>query len=76
MIRKTIGNEAIIITPGVRPASMVGKDDQTRTMTPSAAIAAGANYVVIGRPITSAWEPTGVEIGKRAREISSEILNS
>lgn len=76
MIRKTIGGEAIIITPGVRPASMVGKDDQTRTMTPSAAIAAGANYVVIGRPITSAWEPTGVEIGKRAREISSEILNS
>ena len=76
MIRKTIGNEAIIITPGVRPVSMVGKDDQTRTMTPSAAIAAGANYVVIGRPITSAWEPTGVEIGKRAREISSEILNS
>jgi orotidine-5'-phosphate decarboxylase len=55
---------------------MAGKDDQTRTMTPSAAISAGADYVVIGRPITSAWEPTGVEIGKRAREISSEILNS
>jgi orotidine-5'-phosphate decarboxylase len=45
-------------------------------MTPSAAISAGADYVVIGRPITSAWEPTGVEIGKRAREISTEILNS
>jgi len=75
-IRKAIGNETIIITPGVRPLSMVGKDDQTRTMTPSAAIAAGANYVVIGRPITSAWEPTGVEITKRAREIASEILNS
>jgi len=55
---------------------MVGKDDQTRTMTPSDAIAAGANYVVIGRPITSVWEPTGVEIGKRARQIASEILNS
>ena len=40
------------------------------------AIAAGANYVVIGRPITSVWEPTGVEIGKRARQIASEILNS
>jgi orotidine-5'-phosphate decarboxylase len=76
MIRKSVGTEAIIITPGVRPASMAGKDDQTRTMTPSAAISAGADYVVIGRPITSAWEPTGVEIGKRAREISSEILNS
>jgi orotidine-5'-phosphate decarboxylase len=55
---------------------MVGKDDQTRTMTPSQAIDAGANFVVIGRPITSAWEPSGVEIGKRAREISAEILNS
>lgn len=75
-IRQAIGNQPLIITPGVRPLSMVGKDDQTRTMTPPEAIAAGANYVVIGRPITSAWEPTGVEITKRAREIASEILNS
>ena len=75
-IRQAIGNQPLIITPGVRPLSMVGKDDQTRTMTPSEAIAAGANYVVIGRPITGAWEPTGVEITKRAREIASEILNS
>jgi orotidine-5'-phosphate decarboxylase len=45
-------------------------------MTPSDAIAAGANYVVIGRPITEAWEPSGIEIGKRASEIASEILNS
>jgi orotidine-5'-phosphate decarboxylase len=75
-IRQAIGNQPLIITPGVRPLSMVGKDDQTRTMTPSEAIAAGANYVVIGRPITGAWEPTGVEITKRARDIASEILNS
>lgn len=75
-IREAIGNKPIIITPGVRPLSMVGKDDQTRTMTPSAAITAGANYVVIGRPITSAWEPSGVEIGKRAKEIALEILNT
>ena len=75
-IRSAVGNETLIITPGVRPLSMVGKDDQTRTMTPSQAIDAGANFVVIGRPITSAWEPSGVEIGKRAREISAEILNS
>lgn len=75
-IRKAVGDKPLIITPGVRPLSMAGKDDQSRTMTPSAAIAAGANYVVIGRPITSAWEPTGLEISKRAREIASEILNS
>jgi len=75
-IRQKIGTEKIIITPGVRPIAMAGKDDQNRTMTPSAAIAAGANYVVIGRPITSAWEPTGIEIRKRSGEIASEILNS
>jgi orotidine-5'-phosphate decarboxylase len=75
-IREAIGKKTLIITPGVRPLSMVGKDDQTRTMTPSDAIAAGANYVVIGRPITEAWEPSGIEIGKRASEIASEILNS
>ena len=75
-IRGAVGKETLIITPGVRPLSMVGKDDQTRTMTPSDAIAAGANYVVIGRPITEAWEPSGIEIGKRASEIASEILNS
>jgi len=75
-IRTAVGKETLIITPGVRPLNMVGNDDQTRTMTPSEAIAAGANYVVIGRPITGAWEPTGVEIGKRAREIAAEILNS
>lgn len=75
-IRSAVGNKALIITPGVRPLAMSGTDDQTRTMTPSQAITAGADFVVIGRPITSAWEPTGVEIGKRAREISAEILNS
>jgi orotidine-5'-phosphate decarboxylase len=75
-VRSVVGNETIIITPGVRPLLTTGTDDQTRTMTPSDAIAAGANYVVIGRPITSAWEPTGVEIAKRAHDISAEILNS
>jgi orotidine-5'-phosphate decarboxylase len=75
-IRSVVGNKTLIITPGVRPSSMSGKDDQNRTMTPAQAISAGANFVVIGRPITSAWESSGVEIGKRAREISAEILNS
>ena len=75
-IRSVVGKETLIITPGVRPSSMSGKDDQNRTMTPAQAISAGANFVVIGRPITSAWESSGVERGKRAREISAEILNS
>jgi orotidine-5'-phosphate decarboxylase len=75
-IRSIVDEDVLIITPGVRPLSMTGTDDQSRTMTPSEAITAGANFVVIGRPITSAWEPTGVEISKRARAIASEILNS
>ena len=75
-IRRAIGEEPIIITPGVRPLSMVGKDDQTRTMTPSDAIAAGANYVVIGRPITSAWVNGADAIRDKAALIASEILGS
>ena len=51
-IRSSVGSAPIIITPGVRPAGTAGTDDQVRTMTPGDAIASGANYVVIGRPIT------------------------
>lgn len=50
-IRKSVGEEIEIITPGVRP---VGSElgDQKRVMTPLEALSAGANYIVIGRPIT------------------------
>lgn len=55
-MRALLGPEAIIVTPGVRPAgSDVG--DQKRISTPSAAIAAGASKLVIGRPITKAADP-------------------
>ena len=59
-IRATVGPSIHIITPGVRPASEVGSDDQKRTMTPRDAISAGASYVVIGRPITSHGSPTAI----------------
>ena len=45
-----------LITPGIRPAGS-SKDDQTRVITPQAAIANGADYLVIGRPITQAADP-------------------
>ncbi len=55
-IRNSIGQALKIITPGIRPAgSDIG--DQKRIMTPASAIAAGADYLVIGRPITNATHP-------------------
>ena len=53
MLRRAVRGEFVILTPGVRPA-WAGKDDQKRTMTPAEAIAAGADYIVIGRPVLKA----------------------
>jgi len=73
-IRSAIGPAPTIITPGVRPLSEVGTDDQKRTMTPSDAIAAGASLVVIGRPITGAWKDGARAMQVKARLIADEIL--
>ena len=56
MLRKHCGNEFCLVTPGIRPAH-ASLDDQSRIMTPKAAILAGSNYLVIGRPITQAADP-------------------
>jgi orotidine-5'-phosphate decarboxylase len=55
-IREACGSTMRIIVPGIRPA---GSDagDQRRTTTPAAAIAAGADYIVVGRPVTDASDP-------------------
>lgn len=50
MLRRSIRTPFVILTPGVRPAG-AGKDDQKRTMTPGEAVDAGADYIVIGRPV-------------------------
>jgi orotidine-5'-phosphate decarboxylase len=72
-IRSSVGVEPIIITPGVRPTGSAGSDDQVRTMTPRDAIAAGANYVVIGRPITGAWSNGPQAMSDAAKAIAVEI---
>ena len=55
-MRTLLGPDAMIVTPGIRPAGAdVG--DQKRISTPAAAIAAGASKLVIGRPITKADDP-------------------
>ena len=56
VLRRTLGASLTIVTPGVRPAGGP-KDDQARVATPSEAIAAGADYIVVGRPITGAPDP-------------------
>lgn len=75
-IRSAVGDEPIIITPGVRPIAEQGRDDQARTMTPGDAIAAGANFVVIGRPITNSWVDGASAMSKKARLIADEILSA
>jgi orotidine-5'-phosphate decarboxylase len=66
-IRSAIANpEFLVVTPGIRPAQT--QDDQRRVATPEAALAAGASYLVVGRPITGAPDPLAA-----ALEIASEM---
>jgi orotidine-5'-phosphate decarboxylase len=70
-IRKACGREFLIVTPGVRPKDNgVGadKDDQARTATPREAIKAGADFIVVGRPILAAADPRAA-----AQEVVDEI---
>lgn len=55
-IRARAGDRLVIVTPGIRPAGSDAQD-QKRVATPAGAIAAGADYLVVGRPITAAADP-------------------
>ena len=66
-LRAELGDDFPIVTPGVRPAGFE-HDDQARVVTPAEAIAAGASYIVVGRPITEAPDPSA-----EAREILAQI---
>jgi orotidine-5'-phosphate decarboxylase len=56
ILRKQLGNKFCLVTPGIRPPA-ASLDDQSRVMTPEAALRAGSSYLVIGRPITKAADP-------------------
>jgi len=69
-LRGIVGPRMVLVTPGIRPAG-AGRDDQKRIMTPSAAIAAGADYLVVGRPILEAKNPKTA-----AEKIVAEIASA
>ena len=56
MLRSQFGRDPIIVTPGIRPQGSAS-DEQKRIMTPKDAAAAGASYIVVGRPILKAPDP-------------------
>lgn len=70
MLREIVGPTMLLVTPGIRPAG-ADKGDQKRVMTPAAAIAAGADYLVVGRPIVAADDPAAA-----ARAIVAEIAGA
>ena len=69
-LRKIVGDKMVLVTPGIRPTG-AATGDQKRIMTPARAIAAGANYLVVGRPITEAADPKAA-----ADSIVSEIAQA
>ncbi|MBN2107341.1 MAG: orotidine-5'-phosphate decarboxylase [Deltaproteobacteria bacterium] len=67
LIKKACGPEFIVVTPGIRPAGS-DANDQKRAMTPAEAVQAGADFIVVGRPITHAPDPEAA-----ARSIAEQI---
>jgi orotidine-5'-phosphate decarboxylase len=66
-VRQVLGEEALLAVPGIRPSGANG-DDQVRVLTPARALEQGADYLIVGRPITGAPDPVGV-----ARGIALEV---
>jgi orotidine-5'-phosphate decarboxylase len=69
-LRKVVGHQMVLVTPGIRPAG-TATGDQKRIMTPSRAIAAGADYLVVGRPVMEAADPKAA-----AEAIQAEIMQA
>jgi orotidine-5'-phosphate decarboxylase len=74
-LRAQLGEKLLIVTPGIRPGANISEpaDDQTRVMTAGRAVESGADYVVVGRPITRAVEPLAVIRGMQ--DEIAEVVN-
>jgi orotidine-5'-phosphate decarboxylase len=57
VVKEACGKDFVVVTPGIRMGAAKGKDDQARTLTPAEAAKAGADYIVVGRPIYEAPDP-------------------
>ena len=68
-VRKEVGKNFIIVTPGIRISNKLKNDDQKRVETPKKAIELGANYLVIGRPITKSRDPL-----KTLKDINKSLI--
>jgi orotidine-5'-phosphate decarboxylase len=67
-LRRTLGAQPLVVTPGIRPADGARNDDQRRVVTPTLAFRSGADYIVVGRPIRDAVDPI-----RAAMAIQAEI---
>ena len=74
LLRSHCGSKFCLVTPGIRPADAKA-DDQARTMTPRAALENGADYLVIGRPITQAADPLQA-LKNISKDIDSKDIES
>lgn len=72
-LREELGKDMVLVTPGIRllAKTLNDKDDQSRIMTPGRAVALGADYLVVGRPISKSPDPLGV-----IKEMQADIKSS